>query len=108
MIGGMGWRTITLELNTEPTPALAELLGQLVEVAAFHGIDGVLDEPAGYPGIWELTLEANSSFLNGMSRIIADELSQIARDISPTDVALAAMADDVRRQLADQIVSHGD
>ncbi|MEY2419960.1 MAG: hypothetical protein QOI95_27 [Acidimicrobiaceae bacterium] len=104
---GVGWRTVLLQLDDEPTPALVALLDQIVEVAAFHGVDGLLVEPDEYPGVWEFTLDENSSFLNRVTPIIADQISQVARDIAPTDEALAAVADEVRRQLEEQLVDHG-
>lgn len=106
-IVGVGWRTLLLDLDDEPTPALAGLLAQIVEVATFLGIEGFLDEPDEHPGVWEFTLDANSSFLDTMSPVLADHVAQIARDIEPSDGVLSAVADEVRHQLEEQLVGHG-
>jgi len=100
----VGWRTLLLPLDEEPSVDLVHLLGQIVEAAAFHGVEGPLVEPEDYPGMWEFTLDGNSSFLNDVSPIFADLVSQIAHDIAPTDVVLGAVADEVRRQLDEQRV----
>lgn len=47
----VGWRTLLLPLDEEPSVDLAHLLGQIVEAAAFHGVEGPLVEPEDYPGM---------------------------------------------------------
>ncbi|QYG91775.1 hypothetical protein HC251_04525 [Iamia sp. SCSIO 61187] len=102
----MGWRTIELELAEQPTPPMCELLGQIVAVAEHFGVAGALHAPPEFPGVWELTLDANSSYLNGITPPMCDVLEDVANDIDPADPFLRDTAATIRTQLESQLVDN--
>jgi hypothetical protein len=104
----MGWRTISIFLAERPPAAVSALLRQVVDLADYHGLEGILTEPVTYPGEWEFIIQENSSLLNALTPDFAEAVHQIAVDIQPGNHVLAGLADEVQRQLVDQLVDHSD
>lgn len=102
----MGWRTISISLDEPPPSAVSALLHQVVDLAEYHGLEGILTEPDAYPGVWEFTIQANSSLLNALTPDFAEAVHQIAADIDRGDDLLVSLAIEVQRQLEDQLVDH--
>jgi hypothetical protein len=104
MIGGMGYRVIRLELSTAPSDLDLSLLRQVVAFARFNKVDAFLTVPKRYPAVLEVTIEANSSFLNGFTPYLNDSIAQIAIDIDPNNESLRSIAAAIASQLNAQIV----
>jgi hypothetical protein len=105
MMGGMGYRVIRLELSTAPSDWDLSLLRQAVAFARFNKIGAFLTLPKRYPAVLEVTIEANSSFLNDFTSYFNDSITQIASDIDPNNESLrsitAAMASQLNAQIVD-------
>jgi hypothetical protein len=104
MIHGMGYRVIGLELLAAPTEPELSLLDQIVAFARFNEIDAFLEAPEYYPGVLELTIEANSSYLNEITPRFNDSIARIATDIDPNNGSLQSIVASVASQLNAQIV----
>jgi hypothetical protein len=108
MIDDMGYRVIELELPTAPTELDLMLLDQIIAFARFNRIDAFLEVPEHYPGVLELIIEANSSYLNEITPRLNDSIAQIATDIDTNSESLQSIVASVASQLNEQIVDWSD
>jgi hypothetical protein len=104
MIHHMGYRVIELELPTAPTEPDLLLFDQIIAFARFNQIDAYLEAPDHYPGVFELTIEANSSYLNEITPRLNDSVARIAIDIDPNSESLQSIVVSVASQLNAQVV----
>jgi hypothetical protein len=99
MIHDMGYRIIKLELLTAPTEPDHLLFDQIIAFARFNQIDAYLEAPDHYPGVLELTIETNSSYLNEITPRLNDSIARIAADIDPNSESLRSIVVSVASQL---------
>lgn len=104
----MGFRVLRLTREDLNTKTVACFVEQLIQFSTFHGIDAVLDETDGDYDVVEITLSANSGYLNDLTDLLADSFGRIARDIDSLDECLLRVAQEIADQLRDQLVGpHG-
>ena len=102
----MGYRTINLPLDEVPNTAVTAWAEALVDFARWYGFGASWAATAGDLGVClEIELGGNSSHLNRMTPLISEAAGQIAHDISPGGQLLADHADEVGRQLTEQLIS---
>jgi hypothetical protein len=79
----MGYRIILLEMEEKPDPRLVSFLGQFISYTRRQRASVHSKRPKKFPGIWDITIEGNSSFLNELTTELAVMLAVIATDIDP-------------------------
>ncbi len=102
----MGYRTINLPLDEVPNSVVTAWAEALVDFARWYGFGASWAATVGDLGVClEIELDGNSSHLNRMTSLISEAAGQIAHDISTGDQLLADHAEEVGRQLTEQLVS---
>ncbi len=104
----MGYRIIDVELSEDPDAELAAFLKQFAAFARFRGADVFVEKPDAYPGIWNLIIEGNSSFLNELTPELIRVAEEIAADINPGNERLASAVASIASHLNDQVVDWSD
>src|SRR5712691_4366978 len=99
----MGYRIVRIEMVAEPTQSEADLLEEVIAYAEFRNVTMYVDEPDEYPGVWDITLDGNSSFLSGITPDLIDMAARIACDIDPQDENLKRITSLISAQLTEQI-----
>jgi hypothetical protein len=100
----MGYRIILLEMEEKPDPQLISFLRQFISFTRFRGADVHSKKPKEFPGAWDITIEGNSSFLNGLTDELAAMLVVIAADVNPQHAEIVSTATDIAAQLSEQLV----
>jgi hypothetical protein len=108
----MGYRIIAIEMPAEPVSQIVTFLRQFAAFAKFQGLDVFVQKPKEYPGIWDLTIEGNSSYLDEFTpeiiRMAAVIAAVIAADIDPDSEDLKGTVTAIASQLSEQVVAWRD
>jgi hypothetical protein len=101
----VGNRIVELEFETRPSTEEEAFLREVAAFAEFHGVGAITTPPRSYPGLWELVLDANSSYLNDFTPYFIESMREIAMDINPDSPGLVALVNYVSGALEHQVVA---